>query len=205
VEIQLDLNKLKNRVFILNGMATCGKNTFVDLISKFHNTVHYSIVDPVRDILSDIGIDLNKKDERLRKLTSDIKLALEEYNNYPFEQVRLFLKDFEKNSKGDEIVFIDMREEHNIQQAIKEFGAQVVFVRNDRVHTINSNVADKNVFNTTSDYIIENNGSIKDLEKKALAFIKYIVIGCEKEECDLKCLECGHVYDDDEGLYCNLV
>ena len=52
--------------------------------------------------------------------------------------------------------------------------AKTLLIRNPRVSLITSNNSDKNVYNYTYDYIIENDGTLDDLRKKAKDFIMNI-------------------------------
>ena len=163
---------MRGKVFILNGNATCGKDTFASIVANYVPTIHFSIVDPVRNIMlnlpDEVGVDLNNKDEKLRKLTSDIKLALEGFSDYPYRKVKDFLaKAINKYS----CIFIDMREKQDIKRLKQEYGAQVIFIENKRAPQITSNIADAKIHENPYDVLIENNGTLEELEEEAKRFI----------------------------------
>lgn len=164
---------MNSKIFILNGTATCGKDTFADMVKENTSAVHYSIIKPITDILSglpkEVQVDMSNKDERLRKLISDIKLALEEYSDYPYRKVKNFIEY--ANGKW-EFIFIDMREAHNIERLKKEYGAKSVLITNKRAPKITSNIADAQVDEIDYDIKIDNNGTLEDLRKEVVEFIK---------------------------------
>ena len=168
---------MKSKIFILNGNATCGKDTFAQIVSNYVRTSHFSIVDPIRKIMSilpkDVEIDLANKDEKLRLLTSDLKLALERFSDYPYRKVKNFI---EEEGKTNECIFIDMREKHNIDRLKKEYNAKVVFIENNRAPKITSNIADAHIFENPYDIKIENNGTLEDLKKEAKSFVEKNVL-----------------------------
>lgn len=164
---------MKGKVFILNGFATCGKDTFVKAVSKYTTVAHFSIVDPIRHIMHTlprgVGVDLKNKDEKLRKLTSDLKLALEEFSDYPYREVKAFLEGVLNNYS---CVFVDMREKQDIERLKKDYDAKVVFVENKRVTQITSNVADAKIGENPYDILIKNNGTLEELEIEAKRFVE---------------------------------
>ena len=168
---------MKQKIFVLNGNATCGKDTFAQMVGNYVKTSHFSIVDPIRKIMSnlpkEVEIELGKKDERLRLLTSDLKLALERFSDYPYREVKNFIAGEGKNK---ECIFIDMREKHNIEQLKKDYDAKVIFIENNRAPRITSNVADAHIFENPYDIKIENNGTLEDLEREAKYFVEKNVL-----------------------------
>lgn len=167
---------MKPKIFVLNGNATCGKNTFAKMVGKYVDAIQFSIVDPIRAIMSvlpeEVMVDMNNKDEKLRKLTSDFKLALEGYSDYPYRTVKNFLD----KTESKKCIFIDMREKHDIERLKKEYEAKVVLITNNRAPEITSNVADAHIFENPYDIKIENNGTLEDLEKEAKKFVEENVL-----------------------------
>lgn len=156
------------RIFILNGSGGVGKDTFVDLVSNYIPTIHFSSVTKVKEIAKAIGWD-GGKTEKDRKFLSDLKILCTEYNNLPFNSMKEMVAEF---LDGDaNALFIDIREPNEIEIAKQAFNAETVLVKRDSVTHITSNMADANVYNYQYDHIIENNGSIKDLDNTAKKFV----------------------------------
>ena len=159
------------RIFILNGSGGVGKDTFVDLVSHYIPTIHFSSVTKVKEIAKSIGWD-GGKTEKDRKFLSDLKLLCTEYNNMPFNSMKEKVSEF---INGDaNALFIDIREPNEIEIAKQAFNAETVLVKRDSVMHITSNMADKNVYNYQYDYVIENNGDLADLNDAAKMFVNKV-------------------------------
>ena len=160
------------QIFILNGMARAGKDTFYNFIEELtDNTFHFSIIDLVKHHANSLGWN-NEKNEKSRKFLYDLKQLTDNYNDMNFKFVLDKLNSLDSNTQ---VVFIDMREMKDISRAIKELNAKTVFVSNLNVTNVLSNEADANVFDIEYDIVIDNSGTLDDLKEKAIDFInKYI-------------------------------
>lgn len=167
------------KVYITNGSATNGKDTFAKMISKYIPTYKYSSIDLVKTMLEFAGIPKEPKTEEKRLLYSDIKDRLTKYDNIPFKDIASVVKDFKDNLIGAEVLLIDIREPEEIARAVKTFGAETILVRNPNAIKIESNHADRDVENYKYDYIIENDGTLLQLEEVAKLFIKEIIFGSD--------------------------
>lgn len=166
------------KVFILNGVGTSGKGAFADYISKYISTIKYSIVDLPKEAAMVLGWN-GGKTEKDRRFLSDIMDLSTEYNDAPFKDVLSLVDDF-KNSKDFaqyEVLIIDMRDPKDIARAVEIFGAETILIQNPNVRKIESNHADKNVENYNYDYIIENNGSLEQLDEVAKEFVQFVIKG----------------------------
>lgn len=181
-------------IFIINGMAGAGKDTFVSFLNELVPTQHISIIDKAKETAKTMGWT-GEKTEKDRRFLSDIKLATDRYDDRNYEYVKEQVKDFlESKSNKNKVLCIDMREPEQIKRAIKDFGARTVFVRRDTVPHIVSNIADANVFNMRYDVVINNNGTLEDLKKETQKFVDDFVTGKEfktKEEAYKQGLEDG--------------
>ena len=158
-------------IFILNGMAQSGKDTFYNMVSelKKYETFHFSIIDTVKEKARLLGWR-GEKTEKDRKFLYDLKQLMDNYNDYNFNYVKGLI-DVNYNLSNPRSLFIDMREEKDIIRAKKEFNAKTILIKNDNVKNILSNDADANVFNMEYDIVIDNSGTIEDLKLKAKQFI----------------------------------
>lgn len=159
------------KIFILNGSGGVGKDTFVDLVSHYIPTIHFSSVTKVKEIARAIGWD-GGKTEKDRKFLSDLKLLCTEYNNMPFNSMNEKVSEF-INSNA-EFLFLDIREPNEIEIAKQAFNAETILIKRNSVKHITSNMADCNVYNYQYDRIIENNGSIDDLDIAAKMFVNNV-------------------------------
>ena len=160
---------MSKRIFILNGVHTSGKDTFVKYINEYGiDAVHYSYVDFTRDMLESKGINIKDKSNKLRKLLCDVNNALEEYDDIPFN-------NFHQNWLEGDWLFIDCREPKKIERLKQALNAKTVFVKSNKTITAD-NSADKAVAeNYEYDYVVQNTGSLDDLRNNTIDFIKGVI------------------------------
>ena len=178
------------KIFVQNSNGGSGKDTFAGFIGKYIPTIKYSIVDLPKEAAQILGWD-GGKTEKDRKFLSDIMDLSTEYNDAPFKDVLSLVTDF-KNSKDlaeYEVLIIDMRDPKDIGRAVETFNAKTILIRNPSVKKIESNHADRDVENYNYDYIIENDGTLEQLEKTAKLFIKKMVLQESNAPTTLKCSE----------------
>lgn len=171
---------MDKQIFIINGSGGVGKDTFVtfvrdsliDNIAGYYMLANYSSVRRVKEIMKDCGWDGISKTEKDRKFMSDLKLLLTEYNDLPFKDMKNVANEFyDEVNKHYKLLFFHIREPEEVARAAKEFNAKTILVKRDSVKHITSNMADENVYNFNYDIVIENNGTLEDLDKKARQFM----------------------------------
>lgn len=165
------------KVYITNGSAQNGKDSFAEFLSKYISVFKYSSIDLVKEMYESIGIDRHTKDEKKRKLYSDTKDMLTKYDDIPFKDVMSIVADFQEDKIDTEVLLIDIREPEEIARAVDVFNAKTILIRNPNVVKIESNHADRDVENYEYDYIIENNGSLEQLDSVAKDFATTIIRG----------------------------
>lgn len=167
------IEKLDKRIFVLNGVHSTGKDTFVKYINEYGiDAVHYSYVDFTRNMLDNAGININNKTDKIRKLLCDINNALEEYDDIPFKDCCEIADDFKNDWIEGDWLIIDCREPKKIERLKQRLNAKTIFIKSNKKITAN-NVADKAVAEDYKyDYIIDNTGTLEDLKKNTLAFLK---------------------------------
>lgn len=169
---------MNKKIFVINGSGGVGKDTFVELVSielndrlkKFHTVINFSSVDKVKEIAREIGWN-GKKSEKDRKFLSDLKILTSKYCDMPFESMKSKVVEF-LDDEESKFLFLHIREPKEIARAVKEFNAKTVLVIRNTVQHITSNMADKNVFNYSYDFIIDNNGTKEELNDKAKKFVR---------------------------------
>ena len=166
------------KVFITNSVGGSGKDTWASLLNKYVSVYKYSIVDLPKQAAKLLGWD-GGKTEKDRKFLSDIMDLATEYNDAPFRDVLSLVTDLKNNKDFPkvEVLIIDMRDPKDIARAVETFGAETILIRNPNVADITTNHADRDVENYEYDYIIENDGSLEQLDKVAKLFVCEVVCG----------------------------
>ena len=160
------------KIYITSGVGRSGKDTFTSLLNKYIPTYKYSIVDLPKEAAKVLGWN-GGKSEKDRRFLSDIMDLSTEYNDAPFQDILSLVTDFNNSKDFAEykVLIIDMRDPKDISRAVKEFKAETILVRSPNVRKIVSNHADRDVENYKYDYIIENDGTLEQLEKVAKMFV----------------------------------
>lgn len=163
----------KKQVVIINGVGGSGKDTFCDYLSKYIPTHHYSIANLPKEAAKILGWN-GGKTEKDRKFLSDIIDISTKYNDAPFQDVVSLVANFKNGKVNADILVVDMRDPKDIVRAVKMFNAITVLIRNPRVKSIKTNHADRNVEDFKYDYVIDNDGTFDDLNKKSEEFSKVL-------------------------------
>lgn len=171
-------------------MGTSGKGEFASRLDKRIPLIKYSIIDLIKETAESLGWN-GGKTEKDRKFLSDLMDLATEYNDSPYRDVVSLVGAF-KTELPEEILIIDMRDPKDIERAVKDFGAETILMRNPRVNKIESNHADANVEQYKYDYIIENNGSLEQLDSTIDVFVKTVI---EKEYALPESAYCIHYTD----------
>lgn len=166
---------MNKQIFITNGMARCGKDTFASFLNEFIPTLKYSSIDKVKEIAKLCGWN-GGKSEKDRKFLSDLKLLTTDYSEIPFNAIKEKVDEFISNSEY-QIMLIDIREPEEIEKAKNAFGAKTILIENNRVKFIQSNMADANVFNYEYDFTIQNNGTLEEFKENIKQFVEKEIVG----------------------------
>ena len=188
-------NFLNKSIFIQNAVGGSGKDTFANLLNKYIPTYKYSIIELPKFAAKTLGWDGISKTEKDRKFLSDIMDLATEYNDSPFSDVISIVSDFKNNLIKENVLLIDMREGKDINRAVNLFGAKTILIRNPKIKPIYSNRADANVEKYKYDFIIENNGTLKQLDAAASFFADNIKNGysCSKYRIKPYIINCNKI------------
>lgn len=180
------MDKSGLKIVVVNGRPGSGKTTFEYIIKKKMSAFceMRSTVDLVKEIaIFYAGWDGNKN-LKSRKFLSDLKDLLTEFNNVPFNDIVRYKDIWEDDLVAygvithPHILLVDSREPEEIQKFKDELGAVAVLIRRAEVENEEtSNHADANVFDFDYDWVIENNGSLEDLERRTLDFLDLLFDG----------------------------
>lgn len=163
------------KVFLTNGVGCSGKDSFINFVKKYIPIFKYSSIDLVKKMFEVAGVTKEDKTEKKRLLFSDGKDLLTWYDDIPFKDITSIYTDFMSDKIKGEVLFIDIREPEELDRAVKAFGAKTILIRNPSVPKIETNHADANVENYKYDYIIENNGSLEQLDTCVKEFVQYVI------------------------------
>ena len=164
-------------VFIVNGKPRAGKDTFAMILNRYMDVYKYSAVTKVKEIATLCGWD-GQKEERDRKFLHELKMLTSEYSDMSYQDV---VNEIEKYRNGEieaDVFVVDVREPEEIERLAKEVGAITVFIENNNVPAIMSNAADANVENYEYDFVIRNNGTMKEFEDEIKLFMEFLMMFC---------------------------
>ena len=160
-------------IFIINGPATAGKDTFVSMVSSIVPTINYSSVQVVKEAATLLGW-VGGKSEKDRKFLSDIKFLCSEYSDTPYKSMEKKIYDF-LDDDIHEMLFLHIRERAEIERMVKEYPMiRTILVTRSGVAPITSNSADAQVYDWNYDYVIDNSGTLGDLKSVAVNFVNDI-------------------------------
>ena len=97
------------------------------------------------------------------------------YNGAPFYKVFETINDFDENAT----VFLHVREPDEIELYKNQINANydkvvTLLIRNNRVNAVTTNPSDANVTEYGYDYIIDNNGTLQELQDSAELFVEML-------------------------------
>lgn len=165
---------MKNRVFILNGAPTAGKDTFAEfMIDKFKeyglSAYISSSIDSVKQAALYLGWD-GKKNEHGRNALSALKDFATLWWDGPYREMCDHIDDINE----DEVIIFTIREPNEIDRMVQKY-PDIITIFVDRYNVINhTNHADKNVSLYNYVWYIENNSTLNDLKESADKLIEHL-------------------------------
>lgn len=176
-------------VVVINGFPRSGKDTFVNFCLEELGPFGYSVstVDFVKELAKLCGWDGTKTPEN-RKFLSDLKDLLTEWGDVPWKKVEKVFCDIKDDcfryglKDNDFFLFIHSREPAEIARFEEEYGALSVLIDRREVEGKQSNHSDENVMNHQYKYIINNDGTLEELQMKAKTFIESVRITNKNKE-----------------------
>lgn len=166
---------MSKRIFIVNGMARSGKDTFANFLGEFVPVFKYSSIDKVKAIAKMCGWD-GGKTEKDRKFLSDLKQLTTDYSEMSFLDVKCMVELFLSDKIHGEVMLIDIREPEEIEKAKLAFNAATILIANPCVPRIDSNRSDASVYEYDYDYVITNDGTLELLKATAKQFADDIIL-----------------------------
>lgn len=161
-------------VFIVNGYGGVGKSLFQSKCwsaALGNIRVHsLSMADAPKEAAEILGWNGGKEDKD-RELIAALKRLGEDYSESFF--VYAMVLRVKRIKHENSIVFIDSRETKDIKELVERLGAKTILVTNNRIKCPDCK-SDKSISLDGYDYVIENNGTIDELNFKAKEFVRNI-------------------------------
>jgi len=173
-----------SKVFIINGCAESGKDTFIKLFEEKqqsnYKVYNYSTIDYIRDFLQAYNI-IEKTDE-VRELMSSIKNGIENIQKNAINDKCIEFIEGCISKQNNFFCFIHCREPHNIEYLKTELNRKIITetILISRPDTIDkfkcSKDLNENIINYDYDYKIIND----DYEDFKLDVLYFLEDQCEK-------------------------
>ncbi len=169
-------------VVIINGRPLAGKDSAVHFMRDILDdrgfaTATFSSIDPVRNMLTGVGIDLSAKSEQDRLLLSIVGDAVEAHNFYRTRACMQATVNL-MNGQAKAVLFLHIREpliinryKANLEASGLHVTAKTCLVRSPRSLNVGSNPSDRNVHNMRYDDEIANTGTLDELKDACERFL----------------------------------
>lgn len=166
------------KVVVINGPAASGKDTFVEMCRKYPRWIVHNIstIDYVKHIAAECGWT-GTKTPTDRWFLCELKKLLSSYNDSPYQTVAHMVNELKLNYQNsdeifNEVVFIHVREPLEIKRWVADYDALTLKVeRSDNAMGAQYNTSDMSVDDYVYDYVVDNDGSLDDLEAQAGNFL----------------------------------
>lgn len=165
-------------IYVINGAPCSGKDTFCQYVRDIlgERCVTLSTVDFIKKIAENCGWN-GEKTPAARKMLSDLKDVLTEWDDVPYKKTSETIMEIEKLWKRANFhlsrtaLFVMSREPQEIFRFVKDFDAKTIIIRRATSQEF-SNHADANVENYNYDIEIDNYGTLEELKERAEEFVK---------------------------------
>ena len=164
--------KVEKHIFILNGVAGAGKDTFAEILDKYIPTYHISSITPVKEVAKVLGWN-GKKDAKSRCFLCELKQFLNSQGSYIWDYLDNEIENF-RNDEIHQILLIDIREPSEIVKAVKRYNCETILINRESENDKYDNSADKNVLMYKYNYVINNDSDMCDFVDNTRKFAKTI-------------------------------
>ena len=108
-------NRVKKLVIVINGAGGVGKDTLIGAVAEKYETRNISSVDPIKDLARQAGWT-GEKDDKSRKMLSDLKALFTEYNDLSLSYIKDQYEQF--LSSEEQVMFVHIREPEEIARFV---------------------------------------------------------------------------------------
>lgn len=179
---------MKIKIFIINGVARSGKDTFIHKVETLLYEINpdiginsYSLVDPIKSIIEEISFTdpIEAKDDATRKLISNLLRTFEDFDGAVTTRlVNNVVNDVISHKYPISVYFLHIREPRDIMVTEDKIismlpNAEInrVLVTNSNITHTPDNIGDLSVRDIDYDIEINNDGDLSNLETWAETFI----------------------------------
>lgn len=174
----------KQLVLVINGRPRAGKDTALAYMETQFQILGWrtqccSSIDPVRNVLTTLGIDTSAKTPRDRDLLAEVGRSLETHSGYRTDACMSEIGTFFQPGamKQNRVFFLQMREPDLIavmhqKCTARDYSFGTILVTGVRGLKIDSNAADAGTDDMRYDYAIPNNGDFGDLAKDCTDYVQ---------------------------------
>lgn len=182
---------MNKQIFILNGTAGAGKDTFANMLNEYIPTKHISSITPVKEVAKVLGWSGDKTPE-YRSFLCDTKKYLNSKGDFIWNYLDAQVEDFRKDDKT-KVLLIDIQEPDEIKKAVERYGAETILIVRPSVVKVKNvfnrlgkkigeydqyitekNSADMNVGNYHYDWYFNNSGTLEELKESIGIFANNI-------------------------------
>lgn len=170
------INKI---VIIINGKGGVGKDTLCNFISLKYCTRNVSSITPILKVAK-AGNWNGNKDDKSRKLLSDLKHLFSTYNDLSFTYLKNQTEEF--LTTNEDVLFVHIREFEEINKYLKYvtekgLSCKTLLIKRGNNDKTYGNNADDMVERYQYDFIYENNLQLTEAEKDFITFFDNNIIG----------------------------
>jgi hypothetical protein len=165
---------MKKLIIIINGSGNSGKDTICKIVSKNIHAKTISAITPILEIAKTGGWN-GEKDDKSRKLLSDLKQLFINYNNLPsrylLSEAELFSQD------NNDVLFVHIREAEEIDKFKREINipCKTLLVKRPNIQRKYGNDADDLVENYIYDYIFINDRNFDEFYMSIVPYFNRIL------------------------------
>ena len=169
----------KKSVIVINGQGQSGKDTAVSFVAEEYKVKSISEITPIKNIAKMAGWN-GEKDDKSRKMLSDLKMLFVEYNNLPLKYALSEINKFLKSDK--DVLFVHVREGEEIDKLkasspIKVYTLLMKRTDEDFRQRVYGNSADDKVYDYEYDFTyVGNNKTREDLRISFMQYFKNEVV-----------------------------
>ena len=169
---------MKKLVLVINGCGGVGKDTLCDMAAKHYRVRNVSSVTPIKELAAQCGWN-GEKDDRARRILSDLKALTAAYNDFPTKWLCDQYTAFEKTD--EELMFVHIREGAEIEKfvSLTGGGAKTLLIRGGermrkKCEAGYGNASDDRVEDYGYDYYFTNDLPLEETEQVFIAFLEEI-------------------------------
>lgn len=159
---------------VINGAGGVGKDTLCSIAAEKYSVMNVSSIDPIKLAAKQLGWN-NQKDLSSRKFLSDLKALSIRYNDWPTKYLLNQYKAFTENN--DEILFVHIREGHEIDHFKEKIGGGVItlLIKRTVKDDVFGNKSDDDVEKHYYDYVYDNNLPLEESRNEFLKLLDIII------------------------------